>query len=255
MASIELENVSLIYPIYGINSRSLKASILNLAVGGRLMHEKKCIEVHSLTNISFSLKDGDRLGIIGHNGAGKTSLLKVLGGIYEHSSGSLKTSGTISCLFDIMMGMDHELTGVENILLRGLIMGRSKTEMKKLYNDIEEFADLGNFLKMPIKTYSAGMVLRLAFAIVTSVKSNILLIDELVTVGDANFMEKAKERISNLIRGSDILVLSTHDHSVIKDFCNKILWLDHGTVKFFGDISEIFSNDLKEHPLESLAFK
>jgi ABC-type polysaccharide/polyol phosphate transport system ATPase subunit len=243
MAHIELEDVSLVYPVYGVNARSLKKSLLNIAVGGRLSQEKGCVEVEALKNISFKLQSGDRLGIIGHNGAGKTSLLKVLAQIYEPTQGSVRISGQTSCLFDIMMGLDQELTGYENILLRGLILGLSKPEIKKIVPDIEEFAGLGQFMKMPIKTYSAGMMVRLAFGIVTSISCDILLVDEIVNVGDAAFMEKAKKRMEGLIHRSDIMVLSTHDHQIIKEFCNKALWLEKGHIKFFGDIDEVFAQE------------
>lgn len=238
MVSIELENVSLTYPIYGVNARSLKNSLINIAVGGRLDKEGSGIKVEALKNINFRLEVGDRLGLIGSNGAGKTSLLKVLAQIYEPTRGSVKISGQTSCLFDIMMGMDQELTGYENILLRGLILGLSKREIKRITPDIEAFAELGEFMKMPIKTYSSGMMIRLAFGIVTSIASDILLIDEVVNVGDASFMAKAKARITSLIHQSDIMVLSTHDHQMIREFCNKVIRLERGQVKFFGDVDE-----------------
>ncbi len=241
MASVELEGVSLVYPVYGVNARSLKNSLLNLAVGGRLSREKGCVEVEALKNINLTLRSGDRLGIIGHNGAGKTSLLKVLAQIYEPTEGSVKVLGQTSCLFDIMMGMDQELTGYENIMLRGLILGLSKEEIKKLVPDIEDFAELGEFMKMPIKTYSSGMMVRLAFGVVTSISSDILLVDEVVNVGDSSFMEKAKARMASLIHRSDILVLSTHDHHMIKEFCNKAIWLEQGHIKCYGGIDEVFA--------------
>lgn len=242
MASIELDDVSLIYPIYGVNARSLKKSFINFAVGGRLSHEKGSVEVEALKDIKLKLQNGDRLGIIGHNGAGKTSLLKILAQIYEPTRGSVTIQGQTNCLFDIMMGLDQELTGYENIMLRGLIMGLSKKEIKKIVPDVEEFAELGDFLKMPIKTYSSGMMVRLAFGIVTSISCDILLVDEVVNVGDASFMEKAKMRMTDLIHRSDILVLSTHDHRTIKEFCNKVLWLEKGQTKSFGQMDEVFKS-------------
>ncbi|MBS0648438.1 MAG: ABC transporter ATP-binding protein [Verrucomicrobia bacterium] len=248
MAHIELDDVSLVYPVYGVNARSLKKSLLNIAVGGRLSQEKGCVEVEALKNISFKLQSGDRLGIMGHNGAGKTSLLKVLAQIYEPTQGVVRISGQTSCLFDIMMGLDQELTGYENILLRGLILGLSKQEIKKIVPDIEEFAGLGQFMKMPIKTYSAGMMVRLAFGIVTSISCDILLVDEIVNVGDASFMEKAKKRMEGLIHRSDIMVLSTHDHHIIREFCNKALWLEKGQIKFFGDMDEVFTREKSLSP-------
>ncbi len=240
MANIELEDVYLEYPVYGTHSRSLKTSVLNFATGGRLNKEKRTLQVEALKKISFQLVKGDRLGLIGHNGAGKTSLLKVLAKIYEPTSGRIKIEGQANCLFDIMVGLDMDLTGYENIILRGLILGYSKLEMQKLIPEIEKFAEIGEFMRLPLKSYSAGMLLRLAFGIITTVRSEILLVDEVVNVGDAKFMEKAKSRMKSLIHQSDILVLSTHDHQLIREFCNKALILQQGEIKFFGEAEEAF---------------
>lgn len=239
MTHLILENVSLSYPIFGANGRSLKSGIFNMATGGRLAKSHRSITVEALQKINLNLKNGDRLGLIGHNGAGKTTLLKVLAQIYEPTSGQISVKGHSNCLFDMMMGMDQESSGYENIMLRGLILGLARREVKKLIPSIEAFAELGEFMKMPIKTYSAGMKVRLAFGIITSLPAEILLIDEVVNVGDANFMEKAKARMKSLIHQSDILVLSTHDLTVIREFCNQILWLEHGAVKMYGPIDSV----------------
>lgn len=241
MATIELENVSLSYPVYGANSRSFKTSLVNFATGGRLQKERTAIYVEALRDINFKLHPGDRLGLIGHNGAGKTTLLKTLAQIYEPTQGRVNISGHTNCLFDIMVGIDSGLTGYENILMRGLILGLSKREIEKVIPEIEKFAELGEFIKMPLKSYSSGMLLRLAFGIITSIRAEILLIDEVVNVGDARFVEKAKERMSNLIQQAEILVLSTHDKSLIRQFCNKALWLEKGGVKAIGPIDEVFA--------------
>lgn len=239
MAMIELEKISLTYPIYGANARLLKTTMLNIATGGLLDKEGRSVSVEALKGVSFKLEKGDRLGLVGHNGAGKSTLLKVLASIYAPTGGRLQVSGKINCLFDMMVGMDQELTGYENILLRGLILGLSKKDIRALVPQIETFAGLGDFIKMPVKTYSAGMKVRLAFGIVTSVPSEILLIDEIVSVGDAEFMVKAEERLKGLVHQADILVLSTHDTATLRKLCNKALWLDHGTVKCMGGVDEV----------------
>jgi ABC-type polysaccharide/polyol phosphate transport system ATPase subunit len=239
MATIGLEKVFLDYPIYGTNSRSFKTSMVNLAMGGRLNKGSATLKVEALKNINLKLEVGDRLGLIGHNGAGKTTLLKVLAQIYEPSQGIVRVDGRTNCLFDILVGMDSALTGYENILLRAFILGFSKREVEKIIPQVEEFAELGEFIRMPVKSYSAGMTLRLAFGIITSVHSEILLIDEVVNVGDARFVEKAKGRMASLIHQSDIMVLSTHDHKIMKEFCNKAVWLDQGEIKLFGEINEV----------------
>ena len=241
MTSIEVDEISLSYPIYGANARSFKTTLLNMATGGRLDRGSGNIMVEALKGVSFRLEKGDRLGLLGHNGAGKSTLLKILAQIYEPTSGRVTVSGETNCLFDIMMGMDHELNGYENIMLRGLILGLSKKETHAIIPQVEEFSELGDFMKMPIKTYSSGMKLRLAYGIITSVFSEILLIDEIVNVGDANFMEKAKKRMKSLVHQSDILVLSTHDIGIVKEFCNKILWLEHGIVKCIDTVDHVLS--------------
>lgn len=239
MANLELDNVSLNYPIYGANARSFKATLINLATGGRLNKNNGNVEVEALKNVSFKLEKGDRLALVGHNGAGKSTLLKVLAKIYEPTAGIVNVRGEINCLFDIMMGMEHELNGYENIMLRGLILGLSKTEIRKIIPLIEEFSELGDFMKMPIKSYSSGMKVRLAFGIITNVFSEILLIDEIVNVGDAKFVEKAKASMTRLVNQADFMVLSTHDNEIIKQLCNKALWLEKGTIKCFGTVDEV----------------
>lgn len=210
-----------------------------MATGGKLGKESGSISVEALKDVSFHLDKGDRLGLIGHNGAGKSSLLKVLADIYEPTSGKVKMKGRINCLFDIMMGMEPEMNGYENIRLRGIILGLSNQEIQKITPEIEAFAGLGDFMKMPIKTYSSGMKLRLAYGIITSVPSEILLIDEIVNVGDAGFVEKAKARMKNFVHQSDIMILSTHDKNMVREFCNKALWLEQGKIKAFGKVEEV----------------
>lgn len=242
MARIELQDVSLSYPIYGANARLLKNSVINMATGGRLNKDNPTVRVEALKNVNLKLEVGDRLGLIGHNGAGKTTLLKVLAQIYEPTKGKVIVSGQTNCLFDIMTGIESSLTGYENIMLRGLILGLSKREIRKAIPDIEEFAELGDFMKMPLKSYSSGMLIRLAFGIITSIHSDVLLIDEVVNVGDARFMAKAKARMASLIHKSDIMVLSTHDQATMREFCNKALWLERGEIKSFGEINEVFEH-------------
>lgn len=241
MTSIILENVNLNYPIFGSRSMSLKTGIINIATGGGLVKDCSVVEVQALSSINLHLKSGDKLGLIGHNGAGKTSLLKVLAQIYTPTSGKIKISGKTNCLFDMVMGLDFDCSGYENIKIRGLIAGLNKKEIKEITPDIESFAELGEFIKMPIRTYSAGMLVRLAFGIVTSFRSEILLVDEILGVGDQNFMGKAKKRMENRIHSADIMVFSTHDISSMRKFCNKILWLEHGKIRAFGTVNEVLA--------------
>ena len=238
MACIEINNVSLTYPVYGANARSFKSTLINVATGGRLHKNSGSMVVEALKDVSFKLEKGDRLALLGHNGAGKSTLLKVLANIYEPTTGTVNVQGSTNCLFDIMMGMDHELNGYENIMIRGMILGLSKPDIRKIIPKVEEFSELGDFMKMPIKSYSAGMKVRLAFGIITNIHSEILLIDEIVNVGDANFIEKAKAQMKSLVYQSEFMVLSTHDTNIVKEFCNKAILLKEGRVKYFGTVKE-----------------
>ena len=233
-------NVSLSFPVYDIDSRSLKKGIANIATGGRLCKEASGkLRVNALNNISIHLKKGDRLGLIGHNGAGKSTLLRVLSGVYEPMQGNVSVNGTIISLINISVGMQPTLTGYENIRMRGLVLGLSNDQINRITKDIEEFTELGNFLSMPVKTYSSGMMIRLAFGLSTALVPDILLIDEVIGAGDASFLEKAKNRMKEYINQANIMVLASHTNEIIKQFCNRALWLEHGSMKMFGEINEV----------------
>ena len=247
MAIIDLQNVTLRYPTYGADAMNLKSTIFSMATGGMIKKDTRTIHVEALNNVSFSLKNGDRLALIGHNGAGKSTLLRLLAKVYEPSAGTLSINGKMNSLFDLMMGMDSELNGYENIILRGRIAGLSKKEAKSLIPYVEEFAELGQFMNMPIKTYSSGMQVRLAFGIITSISSEILLIDEIINVGDAQFAKKAQAKMNKLVDQSDILVLSTHDFNTVREMCNKAIWLDHGNVMEIGPVDHVLSSYLNRY--------
>ncbi|MEZ2309411.1 ABC transporter ATP-binding protein [Paraburkholderia sp. RCC_158] len=232
MAFLQLENCSLNLPVYGAGNRSLKQMVLSAATGGRIAADsRKLTVVEALREVSLEFTAGDRVGLVGHNGAGKTTLLRLLAGIYEPSAGSFFSEGRVTSLLDLTLGLDYEATGYENIVLRGLILGASKADMTRLTPSIADFSELGDYLSMPVRTYSSGMVLRLAFAIVTSVHADILLMDEWLSVGDASFVKKAETRMHEFVGKADILVLASHNVDIIKDLCNVIVELEHGTVK------------------------
>ncbi len=240
MSYIICKNVSLTYPVYDIDARSLKRGIANIATGGRLSNGKSGkLQIQALNNISLHLKKGDRLGLIGHNGAGKSSLLRVLSGVYEPLQGNIYIKGNIVSLINISVGMQPTLTGYENIRMRGLILGLSNDQIKNIIKNIEEFTELGDFLSMPVKTYSSGMMIRLAFGLSTALVPDILLVDEVIGVGDAGFLEKAKNRMNEYVNQSNIMVLASHSNEIIKQFCNCVLWLEHGSVKMFGDVNSV----------------
>jgi lipopolysaccharide transport system ATP-binding protein len=229
--SIILDNCSLELPIYGTINRSLKGAVMASATGGKIAAASRNVTVvQALKDISLEIKAGDRVGLMGHNGAGKTSLLRMMGGIYEPTAGQIRVSGKVSSFINLGLGMDLEATGAENILLCGLMFGLSFDEIQKLTPSIGAFSGLGDFLDMPVRTYSSGMTMRLVFSIVTSVHAEILLMDEWLSVGDADFVAHAEERLHQLVNAASILVLASHSEEVIHKLCNVIVRLEHGEV-------------------------
>jgi lipopolysaccharide transport system ATP-binding protein len=231
MASILLEDCTLHLPIYGTINRSLKGAVMASATGGRIASATRNITViEALRNISLEFRPGDRVGLVGHNGAGKTTLLRLIAGIYEPTSGRVDVQGRISSFINLGLGMDMEATGAENILLCGLMFGLDIDEINASTPAIREFSGLGDFLDMPVRTYSSGMLMRLVFSIVTSVHAEILLMDEWLSVGDADFVVHAEQRLRELVDRASILVLASHDAGIVDKLCNVVVHLEHGQV-------------------------
>ncbi len=229
MNYISAQNLTVDFPIYGISSRSLKKSVLQAITGGSIMGSTSdVVLVRALDDITFDFKEGDRVSLLGHNGSGKSTLLRAIAGIYEPTSGTISSRGLIISLLDIFLGMDMESTGLENILMRGLLMGVPQKKMRTMIDDIADFSGIGDYIYLPMRTYSSGMALRLAFATSTSVDCDILLMDEWLSVGDQEFSKKANDRLNAQINKSGIVVLATHDHDLAKSFCNKSFTLEHG---------------------------
>ena len=229
MAHISADCICVEFPIWSPSRRSLKSAVLRATTGGRLAREtSSLVLVQALADLSFEFSRGDRIGLVGHNGSGKTTLLRVLSGIYEPVRGQLSVNGRVSSLLDLSLGMDREATGFENIVLRGVLLGLTPAAIQGKVDEIAEFSELGDYLSMPIRTYSSGMLLRLAFAVSTSVAPEILLLDEWLSVGDAGFRDKAERRLLEMIESSAIVVLASHDESLIKRFCSRMLRLEHG---------------------------
>lgn len=228
MARIELDRVCVDLPVFGAHSRSLKNRLISAATGGRLAREAGVTCVRALSNITLELKRGDRLGLWGHNGAGKTTLLRVLAGAYAPTSGSASIQGDVTSLIDLALGMEPEATGFENIALRLMMMGRAPRLADQLAEEVEEFSGLGQFLDLPIRTYSSGMLMRLAFAISTAVEPEILLMDEWLSVGDEDFVARAEERLESLLERTEILVIASHSRELLERRCNRIMHLIHG---------------------------
>jgi lipopolysaccharide transport system ATP-binding protein len=238
-ASIDVRDISVLFPLYHGNSRSLK-KLLVAAASGRLSEDQQHrVVVRALSDITFNLTSGERLGLVGSNGAGKTTLLRVLAGIYEPVAGSVRLRGTLNALLDPSLGMNTELTGRENILLRGLYSGLSRPMLARLEEDVIAFSELSDFIDLPMRIYSAGMSVRLGFALATAIRPRILLMDEWFLAGDASFMEKARQRLEEMVRAADILVLSTHSSQIVRDWCTRVIWLDQGRIHADGPVKEV----------------
>ena len=243
-AEVNAEHVSIDFPLYHGNARSLKRAVFRTVSGRVATDPKHRIVVQALRDISFRLRSGDRLGLIGGNGAGKTTLLRTLAGIYEPQAGRVFVRGSLNALLDPNLGMNVDLTGRENIMLRGLYTGLARTAIRRLEEDVADFADLGEFIDLPVRVYSSGMVVRLGFALATAIRPQVLLMDEWFLAGDAMFMEKARARLEDLVRGADILVLSTHLTDVVLNWCTRVIWLDQGRVRADGPAETVMSEYL-----------
>ncbi|WP_053372214.1 ABC transporter ATP-binding protein [Paenibacillus sp. FJAT-27812] len=236
---IKLEKVDLYYPSHIYNATTLKQEVFALL---KLKKKKERLDnVHALRNFNLEVREGEKLGVIGHNGAGKSTLLKTIGGIYPIQSGTRDVKGEIRSLFDLALGFDLESTGRENIMYRGLLLGETPIKIKEQENDIIDFAGLGEFIDYPIRSYSSGMLIRLAFAISTSISGEILLLDEVIGAGDASFAAKAKERMTGLMSKAKILVLVSHDLSTIKEVCNRVILVKQGNIIKDGDPDEVIN--------------
>lgn len=242
MTYIELENVGLDLPIFDVQGRSLKKQVLRMGRRNRIAEDTDgVVVVRALDNVDLRLDSGDRVGLIGPNGAGKSTLLRLLAGIYTPTAGTIRKEGKAVPLLDISLGMDDNSTGRQNIRLRGLLLGMTDAEIRAKQEDIAEFTDLGDYLDLPLRTYSSGMRMRLAFAVATAVDAEILLLDEVIGVGDASFQEKASARLHDLHNRAEIVVLAMHSNDVIRKTCNKALWLEKGQVRMLGQVDEVIA--------------
>jgi len=237
MARIIASNVSVEFPIYEASKRSLKKALVRAATGGVLsLDSSQHVTVRALNALNFDFRDGDRVGLLGHNGSGKSTLLRVLAGAYEPVSGSIEVDGKVASMLNVWLGMIIDATGRENIYLRGAVMGLKPPEIDAVLEDIVEFSELGDYIDMPLRTYSSGMQMRLAFSIATSVAADIVLMDEWLSAGDASFAEKAQQRLNRLLDRTGIFVVASHNEAMIKDTCNKIMRLDHGNMLELADL-------------------
>jgi ABC-2 type transport system ATP-binding protein len=235
---IETKDACVDFPIFDAKSRSLKKTVMGL-VGGNIASTSKVPIIEALHDITVTLEHGSRVALVGHNGAGKTTLLRLLAGIYEPTRGHAEISGRVAPVFDLGVGMDPEISGLENIMIRGLFLGMSRKQMEERVDEIADFTELGDFLRMPLRTYSTGMRVRLALGVVTSIDPEILLLDEGIGAVDAAFLEKSKKRLADLVERSGLLVFASHSDEFLRELCDSAIWMEHGRVRQVGELEEI----------------
>ena len=231
---IKADNVSVKYLMTYDRVKSIKEYLVQL-VKGKIQYE----EFWALKDISFEVRRGEVLGIIGHNGAGKSTLLKVISGILKPTSGIVQVNGVVVPMLELGSGFDFDLTGRENVFLNGSILGYSEKFLKSKYDEIVEFSELGQFIDVPLRNYSSGMVMRLAFSIATVVQPDILIVDEILAVGDADFQEKSKKRMLELMGGGTTVLFVSHSIPQIREMCRRVLWMDHSRVRMIGEAGEV----------------
>lgn len=237
MSRIHLQDVNLVFK----TKREHRLKDVLIPKMGKFSQFEQDGTVHALKNITLDIKDRDRLAIIGHNGAGKTTLLKLINGIYPLTSGHAEIDGRVAGLFEFSTGFEMELSGWDNIYIRGIMLGETPDSIMKKMKSIAEFSELGDFLDMPVKYYSSGMFIRLAFSISTAVEPEILLLDEAIGAGDAGFLEKARQRMEKLVESANIMVLVTHSMDSALQMCNRCIWMEQGRIMMQGEPSEVVS--------------
>ncbi|MFC9251666.1 ABC transporter ATP-binding protein [Amycolatopsis thailandensis] len=252
MVSIDVHNAYVDFPIFDAKTRSMKKKVLG-KVGGKIGTESKVPIIEALHDVSLQLREGDRVGLVGHNGAGKSTLLRLLSGIYEPTRGSARISGKIAPVFDLGIGMDPEISGMENIIIRGLFLGMTAKQMESRVDDIAEFTELGDYLQMPLRTYSTGMRVRLALGVVTSIDPEILILDEGIGAVDAAFLNKAKDRLKDLVKRSGILVFASHSDEFLFELCDSAIWMDEGHVKQRGSLRDVLTGYKGRDPFENMS--
>ena len=254
--SIELRNVGVDFPVYNAWSHSFKNRVLSAVTGGAIDRKfDGSVVVRGLQEINLKIEAGERVGLIGHNGAGKTTMLRVLSKIYAPTEGEAIINGDCVSLINISLGIDPEATGRENIKLRSAMIGFTPKQTKERMEEIIDFSGLGDFIDMPFRTYSSGMQLRLAFAVSTSIRPQILVLDEWLSTGDEEFRHRAEKRMREVVESTDILILASHSRGLLEENCNRVVWLEHGKVKMDGSpkgvLDAYFSPQTTEAPLSS----
>lgn len=241
-ALISAERLVVDFPIYGGKSRSLKATLMRATAGGNVVRdEAEKIVIRALDHVSFEFHRGDRVGLIGHNGSGKSTLLRVLAGAYEPVGGTLQVRGRVASMLSLTLGIDTEATGRENIRLQSVLFGMSNDDIERRKQEIEEFTELGEYLDMPLRTYSSGMAMRIGFGVATALDAEVILMDEWVSVGDAHFVDKADQRLHEFVERAGLLVIASHTPELLRKICNKAMLLEHGRVVALGPLEEVLT--------------
>src|SRR6266567_3420518 len=241
MVSIDVWNASVDFPIFDAKTRSLKKAVLG-KVGGKIGTDQRAPIIEALHDITLSLREGDRVGLVGHNGAGKSTLLRMLAGIYEPTRGTAHIHGKVAPVFDMGVGMDPEISGLENIIIRGLFLGMTRKQMEKRVDEITEFTELGDYIQMPLRTYSTGMRVRLALGVVTSIDAV-----------DAAFLDKARDRLVDLVKRSGLLVFASHSDEFLVELCDTAIWMDEGRVRQRGGLREVLTAYKGRDPFENMS--
>lgn len=234
------DHISMCFRMEVNGIRSIKEYVV-----ARLKRQLTYSDFWALKDVSFSIEKGETIGVIGHNGAGKSTLLKIISGIMKPTSGSITVTGSIVPMLELGSGFDMELSGRENIYLNGAILGYSKEFLDAKYDDILQFSELEAFINMPLRNYSSGMLMRLAFSIATEVKPEILIVDEILAVGDEHFQDKSRKRMMELMGGGTTVLFVSHDLKQIREMCNRVLWLEHGKVQMMGETDDVCNAYMK----------
>lgn len=252
--SIQVRNLTIDLPIQDLNANSLRRKLFNYTVGGRFLKNKKDeVIIRALEDVSFEVENGERVGIVGHNGAGKTTLLRAVAGVFEPNKGSVIIDGKITALFGAGIGLDIEATGLENITLMGAYLGVEIKPTDPVVEEIINFCELNNYIELPVKTYSTGMLGRLAFAVATSLKPDVLVLDEWLGAGDQFFLKKAQIRVNKFVDEAKVVLIASHSDALIESMASRVVWLERGKVRFFGETAkwkEMYQEELLKAQIE-----
>jgi ABC-type polysaccharide/polyol phosphate transport system ATPase subunit len=237
--AIRVSELTIDLPLQNVSANSLRRKIIDIAIGGQFFRKNNDgLSIRALDRVNFSVKNGERVGVVGHNGAGKTTLLRALAGVFEPNKGVIEVEGKVTALFGAGIGLDNDATGLENIKLMGAYLGVDLSKNDSRVEEIIDFCDLNNYIELPVKVYSTGMLGRLAFAVATSLQPDVLIMDEWLGAGDQFFIKKAQDRVNKFVESAKVVILASHSDALIEKIASKVVWLERGQVRFFGPTAE-----------------